>query len=470
MTNKLNVKSLTLAGAALMAAAGIGSATNAAHVVHAAEEPNQVQVNKGATKQDNTKQDAAKDQAQAKTQADQNDPKAVQNVKASLNGKLDPSDLIDDFDNLPAGTTASFKAEPDLSKSGNINVEVTVTYPDKSTDTVSVPVTVQSQADQFEPQATKNKQEFQLNAKAPEASSFIENMDVLPSGTKAEWNAPDKVASDMKKAGNYSEDVKVTFADGSTKDVKAEFAVLGEGENVDTDKDSEKLDTAKLDEAIKSGQEIQTTDGFKNSTADEQTAVVDAVKAGQDAKANDASTQDQINAATEKINKAIDALSGTKKTVSEVKKDDLNASIKKATDFKNDKAYKNASEENQKKFDNVLTDAQKVADDKEATQVDVDGANTALNQAMKTMTDTEAKKEKAAADAKSKSSESYPEQKATPANTASYPQQKDTASYPQQLPQTGNSQADSITGAVGLALASLTGLTGSVVLRKKKTA
>ena len=51
-------------------------------------------------------------------------------------------------------------------------------------------------------------------------------LDTIPEGTKADWADAKKVANDIKNAGNYTEDITVTFPDSSTTKLSAELPVL----------------------------------------------------------------------------------------------------------------------------------------------------------------------------------------------------------------------------------------------------
>ena len=62
------------------------------------------------------------------------------------------------------------------------------------------------------------------------ASAFLKmassKLDTIPEGTKADWADAKKVANDIKNAGNYTEDITVTFPDSSTTKLSAELPVL----------------------------------------------------------------------------------------------------------------------------------------------------------------------------------------------------------------------------------------------------
>ncbi|MDO4680449.1 MAG: Rib/alpha-like domain-containing protein [Aerococcus sp.] len=145
------------------------------------------------------------------TAADKYTPEG-QTVTVDKNQTPDANNAIKDKDQLPTGTKVEW-AHPDqidTSKSGDQEAEVIVTYPDKSTDTVKVTVSVNKDlAEQNDPKGqtvTVNK------GQQPKAEDAIVDADKLPENTKVEW--VDTV--DTSKAGDENAQVQVTYSDGST--------------------------------------------------------------------------------------------------------------------------------------------------------------------------------------------------------------------------------------------------------------
>jgi len=119
---------------------------------------------------------------------------------------------------LPAGTTVTWKTEPDVSAPGTKDAEVLVTYPDGSSETVKVKVDVREQSQQFNPQG---QDQSVKEGEAPEASGSIANPELLPEGTDITWeSAPDTSTPGVKDAT-----VVVTYPDGTTDKVNVKVTV-----------------------------------------------------------------------------------------------------------------------------------------------------------------------------------------------------------------------------------------------------
>ena len=68
----------------------------------------------------------------------------------------DPEKSINTND-LPAGTKYSWSEQPDTSKPGSKTGKVLITYPDKSTEEVTVTVNVTPQNDEYTPTGMRKK-------------------------------------------------------------------------------------------------------------------------------------------------------------------------------------------------------------------------------------------------------------------------------------------------------------------------
>ncbi len=131
----------------------------------------------------------------------------------------DPEKSINTND-LPKGTNYSWSEQPDTSKPGSKTGKVLITYPDKSTEEVTVTVEVTPQKDDYDPQP---KEQTVEHAQVPSAKDSIENVKTLPEGTTFGWK--DGKIPDTSKHGEKKGVVTVTYPDGSTEDVDVVISV-----------------------------------------------------------------------------------------------------------------------------------------------------------------------------------------------------------------------------------------------------
>ncbi|MCH5420572.1 Rib/alpha-like domain-containing protein [Enterococcus faecium] len=156
-----------------------------------------------------------------RSNADKYNPEG-QKVTTDLNKEPDASEGIKNKEDLPKGTTYTWKEKVDVSTAGNKKGTVVVTYPDGSSDEVEVDVTVtdtRSDADKYNPEGQKVTTD--LN-KEPDASEGIKNKEDLPKGTTYTW----KEKVDVSTAGNKKGTVVVTYPDGSKEEVEVTISVV----------------------------------------------------------------------------------------------------------------------------------------------------------------------------------------------------------------------------------------------------
>ncbi|MBC8743888.1 LPXTG cell wall anchor domain-containing protein [Lactobacillus sp. Marseille-P7033] len=98
----------------------------------------------------------------------------------------EPSTMISG--ELPQGTTVDWVKKPDTTKAGKTSGEIKVTYPDGSSLTITVPLSVdkpqQQDADKYKPVIVP------VDTKAgqvPSPSTAVKNQETLPTGTKVAW-------------------------------------------------------------------------------------------------------------------------------------------------------------------------------------------------------------------------------------------------------------------------------------------
>ena len=155
-----------------------------------------------------------------KEQKDTFNPTAKEpNQTVRHNEVPDPEKSINTND-LPKGTNYSWSEQPDTSKPGGKTGKVLITYPDHSTEEVTVTVEVTPQKDDYDPQPKTQTVE---HAQVPSAKDSIENVKTLPEGTTFGWK--DGKIPDTSKHGEKKGVVTVTYPDGSTEDVDVVITV-----------------------------------------------------------------------------------------------------------------------------------------------------------------------------------------------------------------------------------------------------
>jgi Rib/alpha/Esp surface antigen-like repeat protein len=175
-------------------------------------------------------------------------------------------DLIANVDKLPAETKFEYPENevPDTSKPGPQTVTVVVTYPDGSSEEVSVELTVvEGTATQPEPpeilyvdmcNPVAQDQIVELGG-IPKAEDSIANAAVLPAGTTFEFKEP----VDTSIPGSTEAIVVVKYEDGSSEEVAVTIFINPKPTQADT------FDPIAVDQEVISGQEPKAEDSLANA-------------------------------------------------------------------------------------------------------------------------------------------------------------------------------------------------------------
>ena len=152
-----------------------------------------------------------------KKQSDTFNPTAKEpNQTVRHNEVPDPEKSINTND-LPAGTKYSWSEQPDTSKPGSKTGKVLITYPDKSTEEVTVTVEVTPQKDEYNPTAIAQEVD---NGHVPDPETSV-NKTGLPDGTTVTW----KTTPDVSTPGSHPGVALVHYPDGTSEEVEVKVNV-----------------------------------------------------------------------------------------------------------------------------------------------------------------------------------------------------------------------------------------------------
>lgn len=140
-----------------------------------------------------------------------------------------------------------------------------------------------------------------------------------------------------------------------------------------------------LDGAIDKGKKEQDGDKYHHASKDDQKGLDDAIKHAEDVNKNPDATQKEIDDAKKSIDDAI-------KKIDDDAKKGLNDAIKKGEDTQKTDKYQSAPDDLKKALDDAIANGKKVLADPNATQDDIDQAQKAIENAIKSI-DANAKKD-----------------------------------------------------------------------------
>ena len=153
-----------------------------------------------------------------KEQKDTFNPTAKQPGQTAKHGSDPSAEGSINTEGLPKGTTYTWVEKPDTNTTpGNKPGKVLITYPDNSTEEVTVTVEVTPQKDDYNPQP---KPQTVDNGTAPNAEDSVDKTG-LPEGTTVTW----KTNPDVSTPGNHPTVALVTYPDGTVDEVTVPITV-----------------------------------------------------------------------------------------------------------------------------------------------------------------------------------------------------------------------------------------------------
>ncbi|MDK6471564.1 Rib/alpha-like domain-containing protein [Gardnerella pickettii] len=150
-------------------------------------------------------------------------------IEKAITDAVKVTDWPEKSDKKPTYEIAKGETIPSGTKPGTYPVKVTVTYPDHTTDEVTVDVTIKNkQSDTFEPTAKPVVKPFGK----PVTSDDVTKNVTVPAWSKdskeqpkIELNDTKQTLPDGKTPGNYPVEVKVTYPDGTTDTVEVPVTI-----------------------------------------------------------------------------------------------------------------------------------------------------------------------------------------------------------------------------------------------------
>ena len=207
-------------------------------------------------------------------------------VTVELNGTLEDAAITGKV-NTPGGGQATVKTKPATTKAGDAEAVVTVTYPDKTTDEITVPVRV-VQPDQPDKERLSRKYPPKAKDEVIQVGETVEldehniaNWDDISDYVDAVYDeTEDKDESLTDRPGRYRNrgKLRILYTDGSEKILKITIKVEGEEETATPSEatpseatpseakgnDAKKYDPIPQDVIVKPGETLEPEEGIKN--------------------------------------------------------------------------------------------------------------------------------------------------------------------------------------------------------------
>ena len=221
-----------------------------------------------------------------KTDAERYKPKTKREV-IEEGQTYDLTDNVKNIDNLPAGTVVEDvtpKGDIDSDTPGNYTGTIKVIYPDGSSETVAVKVTIKKRkpdAEKYDPEVVP---EIIYVGESADLTDNVANLeDELPEGTiVTDLTEYGEDGVNLDRPGKYKGKIEIEYPDGSTKELKVPIRVLKDGAEPGkpgqatpsepdkaTDSEAEKNDASKYKPKpnpiiIDQGETFEPEDGIKN--------------------------------------------------------------------------------------------------------------------------------------------------------------------------------------------------------------
>ncbi|MCB5882583.1 LPXTG cell wall anchor domain-containing protein, partial [Lachnospiraceae bacterium EP-SM-12S-S03] len=158
-----------------------------------------------------------------------------QTITVDKGSQPNAADGIANKSELPKNTTYGWAEPVDTTTAGKKTGTIIVTYPDNSTDRVTVDIIVndtKTDAEKYDPQT---KPEVIKPGEKPDLTDNVVNRDELPEGTIIQDVTPDG-AINIQKPGEYTGTLEITYPDGSKETVEVQV-IVKPNENQDTNSD-----------------------------------------------------------------------------------------------------------------------------------------------------------------------------------------------------------------------------------------
>ena len=209
-------------------------------------------------------------------------------VTVDLNGTLEDAAITDKIKKpIPGGGKATVKTKPATNKAGDAEAVVTVTYPDNTTDEITVPVKV-VQPDQPDKERLSKKYPPKAKDEVIQVGETVEldehniaNWDDISDYVDAvydETEDKDEILTDRPGRYRNRGKLRILYTDGSEKILKITIKVEGEEETATPSEatpseatpseakgnDAKKYDPIPQDVIVKPGETLEPEEGIKN--------------------------------------------------------------------------------------------------------------------------------------------------------------------------------------------------------------